>query len=191
MKKTLMTSVILAALLTISTDVVSREISEKEMQALLDGSEEQIVSTDEALDTTQAEEQASDEEALNDGGVTDVEGKKKNKKASGELAEEEFPAEGSENPEAFDFDEAGMQALLDNPEFKQAMDEVERLQKEDPEKFEQMMQESMQAMQEMMQDPEAMKSMMQGMPEELLAEAAADGKANELLNGAPAIAPAA
>jgi|GEM_PF-5044782 len=191
MKKTLMTSVILAALLTISVDVVSREISEKEMQALLDGSSEQVESTDAELDTTQAEEQASDEEALNNGEVTDVEAKKKAKKGAGELAEEEVPAEGTEAAEQFDFDESGMQALLDNPEFKQAMDEVERLQKEDPEKFEQMMQESMQAMQEMMQDPEAMKAMMQGMPEELLAEAAADGKANELLNGAPATAPAA
>ena len=149
-----------------ATDVFCRSISEEQMQALLDGADAEQVN----------DEQASDAAALDAEGVQDVKPLKANKSDEDVLTAEDAMPFG---------DDMDMKALFDNPEFQNAFAEVEKMQKEDPEKFEKMMQESMQAMQEMMQDPEAMQAMMQGLPEELMAEVAAESKANELVNGMP------
>lgn len=161
MKKMVTSSLVLALLFSVvPTSVSSRSITEQEMNALLDGSTD-----DQAVNN----ENASDAQALNAEDVRDV--KSYN-------SDEESPFAEGDLPFGQDMDE-----LLKNPEFQEAFAEVEKMQKEDPEKFEAMMQESMKAFQEMMQDPEAMKAMMENMPEELLAEVAAEGKADELVNG--------
>ena len=134
---------------TLSSQEVDAAVKAAQIQESAEDAEQVIVP-----DNQKNEEEAADQEALNAENVTDVDLLAQKEKAEGEEVDPSF-------------DDQGLEELLNDPNTQQLMaqmeEEMRNLEKQNPEQYKQMMEEGQKMFEAMMQE----------LPPEVLAEAAA------------------